>query len=297
MEAAAASLFGSLLDQSIDGALIIDEQAIIHYANPAMAELCGWPLDVLTGSSLNLLLPEAIVGEHDAWVAHYCERGGHSSVLGHVREMTLRRKDGETIPVELKAVDLCRRDGHHYLGAFLQNIVARKAIEADRQRLVMTDPLTGLANRRAFDGEVTRLIAQLRRSGQPAAVAVLDLDHFKKVNDQYGHSAGDAVLRTVATILPAVLRGGDFVARVGGEEFGVLMPNTAHDQAMVIMERLRRSVGEAATAIAADRPVSVTVSIGVAMLDSARPFEYSWNRADEALYQAKESGRNRTIFK
>jgi diguanylate cyclase (GGDEF)-like protein len=251
-----------------------------------------------------LLLPDHLARDHDGWIESYCRGNGESSVLGRVREMLLHCRNGDEIPVELKAVDLGQSGGHHYLGAFLQSILERKSLEAERQKLVdqfqrlaMTDPLTDLPNRRAFDIEVARLVAQMRRTGQPAAVAILDIDRFKRVNDTYGHAVGDDVLRKIGKIVPLQLRAGDFVARVGGEEFGLLMPNTNRDQAIGISERLRQTI--AATQIENDghAPLAVTVSIGITAIDVQEPFESSWKRADQSLYDAKESGRNCTIFK
>jgi diguanylate cyclase (GGDEF)-like protein len=157
----------------------------------------------------------------------------------------------------------------------------------------MTDSLTELPNRRAFDRETGRSMAQISRSAQPASVELLDIDRFKSVNDRFGHAAGDDVLRMIARVTPTILRAGDYVARVGGEEFGLLFPNTPVAQVIPVVERLREAIAaNDAVRVDGDK-VTVTVSVGVAALDPFSKFDISWRRADMALYRAKRSGRNR----
>jgi len=286
------TLASKLIQHSIDAAIIIDERSTIIYANAALAELCGRSLGELGGMSLDCLLPLEFTPEHGAKVADYCRRGGPSPLLGKVREMTLRHYNGEIIPIELKAVDLGQRGGIRHLGAFLVDLRLRKALEKEKldliaqlQRQSLTDSLTGLPNRRAFDLEIGRALAHVRRCQSPATVAILDLDRFKRVNDQFGHAAGDRVLQMVAAIAPDRLRGGDFIARVGGEEFGLLFPATPLAQAIVVAERVREAIG-------AGDEIGVTASIGLTALDPGHGLEVSWRRADMALYRAKRLGRN-----
>jgi diguanylate cyclase (GGDEF)-like protein/PAS domain S-box-containing protein len=289
-----------LLEHSIDAAVIIDEHSVIQYANEALENLSGLPRKQLVGAMLDCLLPKDLTAQHLAWIAEYCRRGGTSSVLGRVREMELRHVSGQTIPVELKAVDLGDRGAIRYFGAFIADLRARKAMEAERQRLIdrlekqaMTDSLTELPNRRAFDSEISRTMAQIRRSAQPASVALLDIDRFKSVNDRFGHAAGDEVLRMIARVTPTILRAGDYMARVGGEEFGLLFPNTPVAQAIPVVERLREAIGANESVHEGAENVNVTVSVGLAALDPSNKFEVSWRRADMALYRAKRAGRNR----
>ncbi|HUO54176.1 MAG TPA: diguanylate cyclase, partial [Rhodoblastus sp.] len=254
----------------------------------------------LLGARLDCLLPPDLAAQHYAWVAQYARTGDVSSVLGHIREMQLRHVTGQIIPIELKAVDLGQKGRTRYFGAFMADLRARKAMEAERQRLIerlerqaLTDSLTELPNRRAFDGEIARTMAQIRRSAQPATVALLDIDRFKSVNDRFGHAAGDEILRMIARVTPTVLRAGDYMARVGGEEFGLLFPNTPLAQAIPVVERLREAIAGDDTVHEGDETVTVTVSVGVAALDPMQKFEISWRRADMALYRAKRAGRNR----
>ncbi len=162
-----------------------------------------------------------------------------------------------------------------------------------------TDTLTALTNRRAFLERVTQEIAASRRHRIPNCVAMLDIDYFKTVNDSYGHPAGDAVLRGVARVLKEGVRTEDLVARYGGEEFAILIRQAPVKGAVIMLERLRRAV--AATRINAPTPegvvpLSVTISIGVANLNSAHSAEAAVGMADVALYNAKNEGRDRVCI-
>ena len=162
----------------------------------------------------------------------------------------------------------------------------------------MTDPLTGVFNRRTFLELAEKEIARSRRADTPLALVMLDLDHFKVINDRHGHLAGDFVLKRFVEITRFCLRQEDLFVRYGGEEFCVLLPNTTSDEALALAERVRRAVENAAFIFKTgkDEPaIPVTVSAGVAELDRARLEEIGGlvSRADEALYAAKRSGRNR----
>ncbi|MFT0862304.1 diguanylate cyclase [Ancylobacter sp. G4_0304] len=164
------------------------------------------------------------------------------------------------------------------------------------QQLAVTDPLTGLLNRRGFAPFGADAIGYFRRKGTPTTAVMLDIDHFKQINDTYGHIAGDAVLRSLGTILARLIRETDKAARFGGEEFVVLLRETAEPQALIIAERIRETV--AMTSIMHDGlELKITVSAGVAAIaENDRDFEDVLERADRALYSAKTSGRNRVAL-
>jgi diguanylate cyclase (GGDEF)-like protein len=164
---------------------------------------------------------------------------------------------------------------------------------AERLRLsATTDELTGIANRRAFLHALEIEVARAERNGAPLSVAVIDLDHFKKVNDRYGHAGGDSVLKGFADVARRTMRTGDVVGRLGGEEFGVLMPDTDVVAAKRACERLRAEVAAARFTTPGDEPVRVTISSGIALLVAGEERDHLVTRADDALYKAKESGRN-----
>ncbi|SDE08372.1 diguanylate cyclase [Rhodospira trueperi] len=157
------------------------------------------------------------------------------------------------------------------------------------QRMASTDALTGLCNRRFFDETLVKELERAKRYDKALSMAIVDIDHFKRFNDRYGHACGDRVLETVARVLTARVRSADTVARWGGEEFCILMPETDLDGARTLMEDIRAAI--AATRLP-DVGEALTASAGVAALDPADPPASLFQRADEALYAAKEHGRN-----
>jgi two-component system cell cycle response regulator len=157
-----------------------------------------------------------------------------------------------------------------------------------------TDALTGLRNRRHVEEYLARLVSLARRNAEPIAVLIIDIDHFKSVNDGHGHDAGDAVLREVADRMVRSVRLEDMVGRWGGEEFLVVLPNTGADGAAELAERLRRMVADEPCQLGDGGSIQVTISVGCAasLMDDAGTLVRS---ADVAMYRAKESGRNRVV--
>jgi diguanylate cyclase (GGDEF)-like protein len=154
------------------------------------------------------------------------------------------------------------------------------------------DGLTGLANREKLDLELARSLSLADRGGRPLAVAMIDLDHFKKINDDYGHLVGDRVLGELARRLERGVRAMDVVGRWGGEEFLLLCPNTDQDGAQAVAEKLRASV----SAEPFQAGISLTISLGVAIATGEEAPDAVLDRADRALYEAKEAGRNRVVL-
>ncbi|WP_458734591.1 sensor domain-containing diguanylate cyclase [Zobellella taiwanensis] len=160
-------------------------------------------------------------------------------------------------------------------------------------RLSVTDRLTGLFNRGAWENLLHAEFARYRRYGQPCCLVLFDIDHFKRINDAHGHPAGDEVIRQVAATTRAVLRDADLAGRYGGEEFGLILPETDADGALTICERLRRTMAEAEVHTQG-LVLRYTVSLGLAPLDEQPKDHQEWLAlADKALYQAKHQGRNR----
>jgi diguanylate cyclase (GGDEF)-like protein len=168
----------------------------------------------------------------------------------------------------------------------------RDAIET-RRKSAFCDHLTGVANRRAFFEAAELELQRNRRTPRPTALILIDADHFKQVNDRHGHPGGDAALRQLGLLLSATFRQVDVVARVGGEEFAVLLPSSTLEGAAAVAERLRRLV--AAQPVCFDgASIALTVSAGVAASDGEQiDLDTLMKRADQALYAAKAGGRNR----
>jgi diguanylate cyclase (GGDEF)-like protein/PAS domain S-box-containing protein len=296
-----AEHFKSVVENIGEVIFRIDGQGRWAYLNPAWESLTGQPLTASLGRSwLDLIEPVERVelGERTDAVL----RGEDRSARRIVRLQTpdglrwvelfmqgLRDQDGRIAGATgtLRDIDDRKRLEEHVITA------KRRAEQRAREAtlLASTDELTGIANRRAFMGQLDREIAGAVEFGWPLAVAMFDVDHFKAVNDRYGHAVGDRVLQLIAARAAAVVRGGDLVGRLGGEEFGILMPGASLEEAALVAERLREAM-ETARELDESLP-GVTISIGIATRETQRRAAELLAAADVALYAAKGEGRNR----
>ncbi|GHE20314.1 sensor domain-containing diguanylate cyclase [Halomonas urumqiensis] len=194
--------------------------------------------------------------------------------------------------LEGRGKPLRHRDGATLWDGLLIDISERKEVEQRVQRLVGTDMLTGALNRRAFFEQGEAALSRARRKGGRLPLAMLDLDHFKALNDTYGHAVGDMALETFAMTCRDCLRPYDLFARIGGEEFVVMLVDSDPEEAETVLERLRRAV-EGIELDIEEKVIRFTVSIGLTILEPSGSLEAALTRADRALYLAKDGGRNR----
>jgi diguanylate cyclase (GGDEF)-like protein len=167
------------------------------------------------------------------------------------------------------------------------------ALNTELTTLATTDELTRLPNRREWQLKASQAILQARRYEQALSIVMIDVDHFKHVNDHYGHLTGDLVLKTIATICQQNIRGPDSVARWGGEEFVILLPETDHTQAIIVAEKIRQAVAQFQHSSLGHETFNVTVSLGItSLLAGDNTLDELLSRADQAMYHAKEAGRN-----
>lgn len=213
---------------------------------------------------------------------------------GHVErfEARMRSAQGATFWAELTGTRFTY-EGEPCAFVAITDITPRKALETNLQRLADTDSLTGLWNRRKFFDLLADEQSRIRRYGRLGSVIMLDLDHFKSVNDDYGHAAGDAVLTHVTSLLCDSLRATDVVARVGGEEFLALLPETDEAAALQAAEKLRTAITAAPVVLETGETIAVTASFGVTAIEPATTPDDVVSQADRELYRAKERGRNR----
>ncbi len=268
-----------------DGIVGIDPDGEIGFVNPAAARMLGWGVDELTGRSAQ----EALAADAGQPLQNGSETGG-------VRE--IRRRDGSTFPGEYTTTPITANGER--LGSVMtfRDITARKELEdrtlqslAAAEELAAVDALTGLANHRTFHERLRTEVEQARRHHRGLALVVMDLDRFKRVNDIHGHQMGDRVLEQAARVLEDESRTGELVARVGGEEFAMLLPHAGGEEAFRAAERIRRAIA------AAHFPAvgSMTMSAGVADITQAPDAEALYHLADGALYLAKHRGRDMVL--
>jgi diguanylate cyclase (GGDEF)-like protein len=193
------------------------------------------------------------------------------------------------------AAERARREAERARGELQAEVAARRQLEEELRRLAHTDSLTGVLSRRGFDEALSAATSAARRHGYPVSLIAIDVDHFKAVNDTYGHAAGDVVLKSAAAMLRDELRRHtDVLGRVGGEEFMVVLPHTTLEGATLLAERLRERLSRLPITVGANI-ISVTASFGVNELGPAGDHELMKIGADDALYEAKRSGRNRVV--
>ena len=306
--------YKTAVEQSSDGIALGDLDGRIRFANEAWAEMHGYCADELIGRHLSVFhTREQMETEVNPFNERLLATGSGRGEIGHARA------DGTTFPAMMTTTVLM--DAHQKpfgLLGIARDITNLKESEQQRDRLVAelrgevqarteladelyqknlmlnllatTDTVTGLANRHRLMERLHEELERAQRYGTPLAVAMVDLDDFKRINDTHGHEAGDAVLKRVAHDIAGNIRSVDLAARYGGEEFTVLLPHLSLSEAVGAMDRVR-AVVEAQ----ADGP-SVTMSVGVAAAPPAPPdLDVLLSRADAALYQAKRQGKNRVV--
>lgn len=281
----AAAVFARALDASEDGVLICNPQGIIEFANLGYEKITGFSPNEVMGHKPSI----AQSGRHDP--------DFYAAMWTRLRQglpfraiFINRRKDGSEVHCEESITPLHNLQGAltHYV-SMLRDVTARvMADQAFRERLQL-DSLTGALTRSSGSLHLDNAAAQARARGAALSLALLDIDHFKQVNDRFGHPTGDKVLAKVARTVASCLRSGDKLIRWGGEEFLLIMPDCNEASAVATLERCRRSVQQACSALL---PVPVTLCAGVGQVRPGQALPDCIERIDQALYRAKQAGRN-----
>ena len=226
----------------------------------------------------------------DARFAEYPTVTGKPFVRSYLG-VPLASPDGYNLG-SLCALDVQPRDFTDAQVEVMKSFAALTVDELELRRIAQVDSLTGAATRRSFLLEMEKVTSRFARNGQVGVLLTMDIDHFKGINDHFGHPTGDMVLRTVSNRLEGLLRKEDLLGRLGGEEFGILLPDTKLHEGMRVAERLRSAVEKLPFTIGG--PLQVTASFGISEIDADRLTTELWlASADQALYAAKRAGRNR----
>ena len=270
----------TIIQNSTEAIVIAHANGSIKQINTAFETIFGHSSASVVGKPLPSFLPQ--------WQAI------HESSLGQApQETSGKRGDGSEFPVRVSFTRLASSSLAFYVG-FISDLSDVKRVEAALRRDANHDFLTGLHNRRHFDEQLLLEFERYRRSGMPLSVILVDIDHFKRINDNHGHPAGDQALKLLAAAMRKRSRAGDIVARYGGEEFILLMPDTPLIDAQHVAERLRQDT-EKLDLIYDDKHIRFTISLGISCWDGADhdSAEAMLGDADKALYAAKHGGRNR----
>lgn len=275
-----------------DAVIVIDAGSRILEFNRGAEQMFHYPAQEVIGASLDLLMPPEMVLRH-----HDLVRRANSSVAGAMSkglEVTAMRRDGTRFPVDVTIGTASLPEGMVFVGV-MRDITERKQVEWRLTQLATTDALTGVFNRRAFMEQGESMFALARRYEWPLSIMMVDADHFKRVNDTYGHHVGDLVLQTLSARLQETLRSTDILGRLGGEEFGLVLPETGQEGARELAERILSAIRGAEVLLEDGTVIRFTVSIGVAVLNAGiQDLPELFQRADQALYQAKQGGRDRS---
>jgi diguanylate cyclase (GGDEF)-like protein/PAS domain S-box-containing protein len=278
----------SITSAAQDAVILIDPQGLVTYWNPAAEHMFGFAETEVIGKNLHdLIVPERHLERAHAGFSHFVT-SGEGPAIGKTSTLQAQHRNGDEFPVDISLSAIKLRGQWNAVG-IVRNATERVKTEERLQQLATTDTLTGIFNRRCFDETLEREVSRSARLSSPLSLILFDVDHFKRINDTFGHQAGDQVLAQLAGAVAGAIRTSDLFARWGGEEFAVLLPGSPLDAARLLAEKLRM--------ILETQPFpnvgQVTCSFGVGEYAPGDDADGLMKKVDRCLYQAKASGRNR----
>jgi diguanylate cyclase (GGDEF)-like protein/PAS domain S-box-containing protein len=279
--------YRALIEHADDIICVLDPDGTVTYESSNTLRLLGYPSAALVGRRFRELVPTDCAANVCALLNDAMAQPGRPLSS----EVRLGAGDGSFREFEAIATSMLHDPAVGGIIVNLHDVTERKALVAKLEAMSETDVLTGLVNRRGFLKRAEQEVARARRSNLPLTVVMVDVDHFKRVNDRYGHAAGDLVLAMIAEQCRSVMRDVDIIARFGGEEFVLLLPDTTVAAGHTVVSRLRRAIAAAKVATIKGE-VSVTASFGLAAVHPDGDLESALRLADEALYEAKHAGRD-----
>lgn len=267
------------------GLFLIDQNGQIIYANPYCLEQLGFK-DVADLKEVFYQYPQRLFASMNDYENIISLINSRQSIPTY--ELQLKDTDGKLFWVEFRLTKVPKSDDNWHFEGIMLNIQDKKDYEQQLMNMAIKDQLTGLYNRYYFEKVVAEEVKRCDRSDLPLSMIIFDLDHFKHVNDDYGHDVGDEVLKRVAEKVKRGLRGSDKLVRWGGEEFAILLPDTNPFSAEIVAEKMRELIEQTAMPFEG----TITASFGIALRQPYEPFTDWFRRVDQALLQAKASGRN-----
>jgi len=280
----------SIMDQLPDVLYRTDMHGIITMISPVCFDILGFRREEMLGTALSDYYN--ISGDRQKIVQAIYEAGGKAIRV----ESALRHKDGSIVWMLTNAFVRFDADGQPVsIQGLARDITERKRMEDQLMLLSRTDRLTGAYNRGHFMDKSEEVISMMRRYRRPASMMVADLDHFKTINDKYGHHAGDLALKAFTNVCRQEIRESDILGRLGGEEFGLMLPETTIQHARVLAERIRKATSALEIKLD-DQAIRIAVSIGLVELNPEdATLDAAMRSADLAMYQAKAGGRNQVV--
>ncbi len=289
------AFFSKIVELAADSILTIDEDLKLVFFNKEAEKTFGYQSKEIIGQHINKLIPPEYHEKHNDHIKSFLS-GKVVSRLMNMRsniEVKGLKKDGTIFFCEVSIIKVGMQ-ANVYLTAILRDITDSKEIEKKLKNLAEVDALTGIMNRGTIENLLKREIERASRYDKNLAFLMIDIDHFKKVNDTYGHEVGDITLKHLAQICRNNIREVDFIGRWGGEEFAILMPEIDSKGVFVVAEKLRMSIENQPVDLQTNNKIKITISIGGALFKKSNPkWEFLYKEADAALYKAKEQGRNR----
>ncbi len=286
--------FSKIIELAADSVVALDEEMEMFYLNKEAEKTFGFTPAEIQGKHLNILIPERFHEQHDLHVQKF-SRGGVSARLmnqGTNLEVQCLRHDGSEFPGEISLLKM-DFDEKKIFVAIVRDITPHKELENELRILSEYDSLTGILNRRKIEEHVKQEMSRALRYDRKLSLLLLDIDHFKKVNDNYGHDTGDLALKHLVGVCQGNLRKVDLFGRWGGEEFIVILPEVGSEGISLVAEKLRKAIEQNPLIIDGTREVPLTISIGGTVYDkSKKPWDALFKQVDNALYQAKSQGRN-----
>jgi diguanylate cyclase (GGDEF)-like protein/PAS domain S-box-containing protein len=281
----------SMMASVADGIMVLDADGTIRSWNAAAARLFGYSAQEVVGRSISMLVPEELRESQRAATQRFLATGV-SNVIGRVDlNYAARRKDGSLFELEFTVSEMGGGAAPQLVAVF-RDITTRKEAEQRLTQLALHDSLTGLPNRPYFEERFAEVLARCRRSGEPLALMILDLDNFKPVNDTLGHEVGDQLLIAFGRQLKTALRESDLLARIGGDEFTIVVEGVkSRDDAAAIADKLFAVLRDPLDV--AGHLIVISASIGIALCRASDSPQALMKRADRALYEAKRAGRAR----
>ncbi len=284
-------MYKAAVDSSLAAIVISDRQGVIQYVNQSFVDITGYSEAEALGHKTNLLKSGVTSSEvyKELWDTLLSNKNWTGQLLN-------KKKDGTLFweHIRISQVTGNKDDGHYV--AVMEDVTELRNLMEALNHLATTDPLTAVANRRFFMDEANKELQRATRYQKNMALLAIDIDHFKQINDHYGHGAGDLVLKQFASQCAAQIRQQDILGRIGGEEFSVLLPEVDLAGAMIVAQRIIQAISTLEIPLSDTETVKITCSIGVATRhETDDQLELIISRADVALYQAKNAGRNCVI--